>query len=246
MTILKNILAFFLSLKTVFGLFAACMAVCLIGSLTLPANLAFFSGIDDTPLFRWLSDAGDPKLIWWIHGLISLMALLALSTIICTIDALLNIKSGKNLIFRLSPQVMHLGVLFVMLGHLLTAATGTREDILIRKTETKDIGSNTLVCLEDLKVKEDESGYYSDWEATLRLIMDGDTVKSDVLKPVQPVYHGKLGLYFKSISMAGEPSALIRVCRDPGAAWTLLGGVLVSIGGVGFIYSRIGTRREVD
>ena len=26
----------------------------------LPANLAFFSGIDDTPLFLWLQEASDP------------------------------------------------------------------------------------------------------------------------------------------------------------------------------------------
>lgn len=229
---------FLLSLKTAFGLFLAGTVICLIGSLMLPANLAFFSGIDDTPLFQWLRGAGDLKKTWWIYVLMVQMGVLALSTVLCTADALLKRATWRHLFLKLSPQVMHAGVLFVMLGHLLTASMGIKTDVSIAPGEKKALSDGVVVFLENLDVKTDEKGYYSDWMARLWLLKDGQRVKEALLRPAHPLYFGKLGLYFKTIKMGEEPSALIRVCLDPGALWALLGGVLVLTGGLGFMYAR--------
>lgn len=234
---MRAIINFFLSLKTAFWFFAIFVVLNLIGSLMLPKNLVFFSGIDDMPLFRWLSDSKNIGLTWWIYALIFMLALLAVSTIFCTADALLKRMSKKNIILKLSPQIMHIGVLLIMLGHLLTASIGFKTDVVIKKGEKKTVAENAGFYLEDIKVSKDENGYDTDWEAKLIWFKDRET-EEKVLRPVHPLYFGQIGLYFKSVTTEPEQSALIRVSKDPGALWALIGGVLLSIGGIGFIYGR--------
>jgi hypothetical protein len=235
---IKAITQFFLSLKTVFGFYFIFIVIVLIGSLMLPTNLAFFSGIDDEPLFRWLADNVNLKITWWIYALIFMLALFAVSTIFCTVEALLKRMSWINFILKISPQIMHIGVLFIMLGHLLTASTGFKTDMVIYKGEEKPVTGDTAISLDDISVKTDEDGYYTDWEAKLKWIEKGKKTQAQVLRPVHPLYFGQFGLYIQSVTLEPETTALIRVCRDPGALWALIGGLLLSVGGLGFIYGR--------
>jgi hypothetical protein len=237
---MKAIWELLISLKTVFGLFALSIVICFIGSVMLPSHLAFFSGIDDTPLFRWLSEAGDKGLTWWIYALIVSIAGLAVSTVACTVDALIK-STGRTLLFRLSPQIMHAGVLFVMLAHLLTAGWGLREDVDIEKGERASMGRGVEVVLKDVGSGLDEEGYYTSWEAELEFYIDGKAIGADTLRPVEPVYAGGLGLFFKTFKEGGKgrpPAVVIRVVDDPGALWALLGGFLVTLGGVCFVWTR--------
>ncbi|MDP2168498.1 MAG: cytochrome c biogenesis protein ResB [Thermodesulfovibrionales bacterium] len=237
----KAIARFFLSLKTAFGLFLAFIVLTFAGSIALPGNLAFFSGIDETPLFKWLSASGNLGLTWWIYLMIILLAVLAVSTVFCTVESLMGKMDRRNVILRLSPQVMHIGVLLIMLGHLLTASSGFKTDVLVKKGQGMEVGEGAAVYLEDVRVFTDENGSDTDWEAVLTWVDDADGAEGRSLRPVHPLYLGKFGLYLKSVSMGPEPSALIRVCRDPGALWALIGGALLVAGGLGFIYSRFGS-----
>lgn len=235
---MKAILNFLLSLKTAFGLFVIGVAIFLVGSLMLPNNLAFFSGIDDSPLFAWLSEAGEIGLTWWIFALIGTMAIMGISTALCTAEALLKGVRWDNLMLKLSPQVMHIGVLLIMLGHLLTAWHGQRWDLLLQEGGSGIIEADTSVLLQDVRTRKDEAGYETRWEAELYFLMDGKKVDQKVLRPARPVYFGDTGFYIRSVKSGDDPSALIRVCRDPGALWALIGGVLVSIGGLGFMQAK--------
>lgn len=244
---MKPIINFFLSIKTAYGFFLFFTTVCLYGSLSLPNNLAFFSGIDDTPLFRWLAGAGAIGTTWWIWVFIAALGLFALNTVACTVDALLRL-GRQNFIMRLSPQVMHIGVLFVMLGHLLTASAGVKLDIDLRAGEAKPVAGNLSILLEDVTVREDANGYAVDWEAKLRLLENGTRSEELSLRPAHPLYRAGYGLYSKSVVKdARESSALVRVSRDPGALWAFLGGALLSLGGAGFVYARFrGASESVD
>lgn len=235
---MKSVLNFLLSLKTLTVLFLVFIVVLAVGSLMLPANLAFFSGIDDTPLFKWLSDAGNLRATWWIYGMILMLVFLAISTILCTAEALIKKISWRNFTLKLTPQVIHSGVLFVMLGHLLTASMGFKADVLIKKGEQKALSENISVYLEDVNVQTDVNGYTTGWEVRLWLFKDGNKIKEDVLMPVNPVYFGQFGLYSRSVEAGPDVSALIRVCRDPGALFSLIGGLLLFAGGLGFISVR--------
>jgi hypothetical protein len=229
---------FFLSIKTAFALFLIAIVIVFIGSLTLPYHLAFFSGIDETPLFRWLADAGKLHLTWWIYALICILAFTAVSTIFCTVEALVKKTTRKNFILKLSPQIMHIGVLFIMLGHLLTASIGLKTDLLIKKAAQKRVADTIGISVEDVKVETDEQGYYTAWEATVVWSEEGLKEKKKTLRPVHPVYFGEFGLFIKSVTIEPEASALIRVIRDPGAVWALLGGILLALGGAGFMFGK--------
>jgi len=236
---MRAVYRFLISLNTLFVVFTICAVLALVGSLTLPANLAFFSGIDDTPLFKWLSDAGNLKATWWIFVFIVVLALLATSMALCIVEDLRTGVSRKNILQKLSPQLIHLGTLFVLLGYLLTSAYGLRADVLIGKGETGAIGTNASLHLVDLNARTDENGYFTDWKAVLRFVKDGVESDTMVLRPVHPVRVGGYELFFKSIDMGDEQAALIRVCRDPGAGWALLGGALLLLGSLGLAYIRL-------
>jgi len=236
---MKALIQFLLSLKTAFWLFTIFIVIMFVGSLSLPGNLAFFSGIDETPLFKWLKAAGSPGTTWWIYALIIMLALLAVSTVFCTFEAVLKRIAKRQLFLKLSPQVMHMGVLFIMLGHLLTASLGIKTDVLIKRGEEKAVTGGSIT-LQDVKVWKDQNGYDQDWEAKL-LWSDGKAAQEADLRPARPRYVGAYGLYIKAVSTEPDVTALVRVCRDPGALWALLGGLLLSAGGMGFIYGRFGT-----
>jgi len=237
---MKLLMQFLLSLKTAFWLFTAFILILFVGSLSLPGNLAFFSGIDETPLFPWLFAAGTISIIWWIYVMIAMLALLAVSTLFCTAEALL-IRSGRQaFLLKLSPQVMHIGVLFIMLGHLLTASMGFKMDVLLKQGEVKVVTGNKTLLLQDVAVRKDRQRYDADWEAML-VWDDGGRTQAASLKPVHPRYVGQFGLYSKSVSIGPKKTALVRVCRDPGALWALLGGLLLSAGGTGFLYGKYAT-----
>lgn len=237
---MRAIYRFLVSLNTLLVVMCVFILLAFAGSVTLPANLAFFSGIDDTPLFQWLEKSENIKATWWIFGLVAVLAIMTSSMLFCIADDLLNGLSKKNMIKKLSPQLIHVGTLFVLLGYLLTSAYGLRTDVLIKKGSEETISpSSASLYLEDLNVETDEKGYFTDWKASIRYVDSSNTSEVKVLKPAQPLYQEGYGIFIKSISMGEEPAALIRVCRDPGTGWALLGGALLLTGSLGVVYSRL-------
>ena len=170
------------------------------------------------------------------------MPLLALSTVACTIDALSG-KTVRGLLHKLSPQVMHLGVLLVMLAHLLTAIFGMREDVQVAKGARGDIAPGLQVLVSEVSAEVNEAGTSTQWLAEIELFKEGMVIARRALEPSRPVFVDGLGLFFGTFNEGDEgraPSVTIRVTRDPGAKWALAGGILVVLGGIGFIYSRRG------
>lgn len=93
---------------------------------------------------------------------------------------------------------------------------GFKMDILLKQGEVKMVTSNKSLLLQDVAVSKARQGYDADWEAML-VWDDGERAQITSLKPVHPRYFGQYGLYSKSVSIAPEKTALVRVCCDPGA-----------------------------
>jgi cytochrome c biogenesis factor len=242
---MRKLYSLLISLWTLEGTLALTIAVCLAGSLMLPSHLAFFSGIDETPLFEWLREAGEPGNTWWIYAMVFCFGLLGVTTALCTLDSLLKLKGRRDILARLFPQLMHIGILLVMLGHLLTAWQGDRFDLLLEEGQSAELGGGyTLGVLQvGLGPDVEKEGYYDDWQARLLFTGDSGNKQERLLKPVSPVNIGGNSLFFRSITLPmkdsdEKPSALIRVVRDPGVAWALSGAVLLVIGGIGFLSTR--------
>ncbi len=237
---MRGIRRFFLSLNTTVSVFLVFIVLAFSGSLSLVHNLAFFSGVDDVPLFRWLVASGDPGRTWWIYAMIVTLGVLAVNTIFCTVEGVLKRFDGNRLMLKLSPQIMHIGVLFIMLGHLLTASVGFKTDLNIAKGEQKQVTGDIAVSVEDIKVRTDPNGYSTSWEAKVAWLEKGQKKYEGSIRPVHPLYFGQFGLYTKAVTTEPQSAVLIRVCRDPGALWALAGGIIFSLGGIGFIYGRFG------
>ncbi|MBI5102535.1 MAG: hypothetical protein HZB33_11970 [Nitrospirae bacterium] len=236
---MKKITAFLLSLNTVFGIFLFFMFLLIFGSLSLAGNLALFSGVDETPLFKWLSESGTIRVTWWIYLMVLALALLALSTIFCTAEALLRKARRGALLAMIPPQVMHAGVLFIMLGHLLTASTGYRKDVTLEQGETTSITPELFATLDSIEITTDKNGYDTDWTAKVRFSGMQEAFSMRLLKPVEPAIINGLGIYLRTVSSGTGQSVLIRVCRDPGAPWALAGGLILSAGGFLLLWSRL-------
>lgn len=236
---MRVVIRFFLSLRTAIVFFTAFMAIAVAGSSSLVKNLAFFSGIDDTPLFQWLMESDAFRAAWWIYAMIFVISLLAVNTVFCTADALLKKAGLKKLLLKLSPEIIHIGVLLIMLGHLLTASMGFKADMVINKGESRAVAGSAAIIVNDVRLKTDAEGYAQDWEADLQWSDAGGQSVPQILRPVHPLYFGQFGVYIKAVTLEPEPSVQVRVCRDLGAPWALAGGIVLSLGCVTLLMLRL-------
>ncbi|RME65346.1 MAG: hypothetical protein D6778_06505 [Nitrospirae bacterium] len=227
---MKRILDILLSVKTAFYLFWVFVIIAFVGSVELPGHLSFYSGIDEEPLFRWLSENQVLVRTWWIYGLIIALALIAINTIFCTTEALLKRVKGRNLITKLMPQLMHIGVLFVMLGHLVTASYSFRTEVDIKKGDFLSLPDGTKVQVLSVKEILDEEGFPVDWIVTLKT--PSGPLQAGPLRPV------KVGAYTILAQAAEEDTAVLRAVQDPGAVWALVGGIIICSATLVFVISR--------
>ena len=129
------------------------MGLFLIGSFYIPQNLAVFSGINDMPLLKWLSMNNDSlDKLFWIYILTGLMILLWISSLICSLDAIIKRTAWKGLIRVLSPQVLHLSIIFVLLGHGISAMTGYKQDVPMKISDTHSIIKSGLAEFKHVRV----------------------------------------------------------------------------------------------
>ncbi len=236
---MKKFYDILLSVKTAFWLMVAFSVIAIIGSVIHPRNLSFFSGIDSTPLFKWLIHSDHLEITWWIYGMILVLALLGINTLVCTVDALIRKVRLKNLMLKLSPQLIHIGVMMIMIGHLLTASLGLKMDLFLEKGKTARITGNRIVGLNDVEVVMNEDGYVVDWTTYIWLKTNGKRYNL-ILKPSRPVYRAGLGFFVQAATRDEEEiSSLVRITADPGAPWAFIGGAIVVVGGLMFLLARL-------
>jgi len=82
--------------------------------------------INDLPLFRWLRETPF-VLSWWLWVAIALLALLALNTVLCSIESVRMKYRRTGFLILIAPQVMHAGFLLIVLAHLFSAWGGYKQ-----------------------------------------------------------------------------------------------------------------------
>ena len=102
----------------------------LCGVMLLLAAGSFLQGegssINEVALLDWLL-AVPARESWWLWGAIALLAVLALNTLLCSIDSLRMKWQKGSFLVRIVPQLMHLGFLFIMIAHLQSAYGGFKQ-----------------------------------------------------------------------------------------------------------------------
>jgi cytochrome c biogenesis protein ResB len=228
MNILKTIPKIFLSVRTSIWLILALLGLLFYGAVLMPLKEEFLM-LHATPLFQWLLEH-PPAITWWLWGAIGVASLLAINTILCSIESLLKRRSARHWLLFISPQIIHTGFLFMLLAHLLSSFGGFKGTTFVFSGTMLQLPNGQEVVFDDITIDRDESGYISSWSAHIRYFKNGRHLTSDVILPNDPSFHEGLGIYIKTVQMRPFPSALIEVSREPGAIWALVGGVFFLVG----------------
>lgn len=211
------------------------MLVFLAGSIYIPQNLDIFSEINDFPLFHWLYDNSDfLGKTYWLYLQIILMAALCLNMVVCTIDGLIGKLSLKNLIQKLSPHILHTGVLLVLFGHLVSGGFGYKKDVPLHTGEEVSI-EDLRIHLERVNLVAIKGENQKRWRVELN-IKTGDEVVNSVIEPASPLFLKGVGIFAKSAEENGR--VLLGIIRDPGVKWEIAGALVFLIGSIGLFWSR--------
>jgi len=240
----RRALDFFISLKTAVWLMLAVLAVLFAGSAIMPSRPDIYGDMNDILLFDWLREtAGKPMNFWFVAAL-GLLAVLAVNTIVCSLDSLIKKLNRREFLLRISPQLMHIGFLFILLGHLLGAGWGFKTGGALNEGRSGILPDGKAVVLRSLDMQFYPSGMPRDWSANVDIYENNSRVASGTLGANRPLFVDGIGIYLKSLTQTNDgPAAVIHVARDPGALWALAGAIVFTVGN--FIFLWLKTRSGV-
>ena len=242
MKLLKNITDFFFSLKTTLWSLFLLVAMFLAGAFIMPVREEFQT-IHSAPFFQWL--AGQPlSVTWWLWCSLGILLILTVNTLFCSIESIVKKRKGTNLLLLVSPQVIHIGFLFILFAHLLSATGGLSAVVAANEGTMFGISAdNDFLRIRDINIFASPDGYISDWEVNIEYLSDKGVVLTDKIKPNQPSLQMGLNVNVKDITAQPYKAVLLQISKDPGASWALAGGILFTIGIVTLIIFRMKTER---
>lgn len=225
---------FFLSLKTTVWTLLALVCVFFAGSYLMPAYRDVHALMNDRLLFDWVFEvaAGNIVATWWFFISLAGLILLTINTLVCSLQAVRSRWTREDFLLRVSPQVVHIGFLFILLAHLLGAGWGYRLSGALPEGASARVPDDRVLRLLSMSVETDDRGATAGWSAAVQLFENNRVVAEGTLGPNRPLFYGGMGIYLKSFGFEPVPHAFLLVNRDPGAIWALVGSVLFMLGTV--------------
>ncbi len=151
------------SVRLTFVLMSA-MCVCSgWGYFLIRDHVNLFKPLQDISLISWARTWGAAHLThtWWFFALMTMLALLAVNTFVCTTDRTIAIwRSRKKFTgayafsMRLSPHIMHYALIIILLGYLSSYlfASTVSTVILLPGRETSIENTKITIMLKDMKL----------------------------------------------------------------------------------------------
>jgi hypothetical protein len=236
-SILIKILKFFLSLRTAIWSLMALLCLLFYGSVLMAVREEFQS-LHTVPLFQWMTD-NSPGITWWLWAAIGVISLLTVNTLLCSIDSVVKKKSARQWMLVISPQVIHIGFLFILLAHLLSGYSSLRGTAVVYENAGLRLPNGNDVLFRKIEVDTDTMGYMQDWSADVEYFRAGRSLRSDRIRPNSPSFQDGLGIYIKTVQLQPYPVAMIEVSKEPGAVWALIGGILFMLGMITLLLLKI-------
>lgn len=234
----EYLIKFFVSLKTTVWLLCGLIALLLAGAFIMPGSPEFQT-IHSMPMIEWLQEQA-PGLTWWLWGTIGLLVLLTLNTLFCSIESIIKKRNLTQWLLIISPQIIHAGFLFILLGHLFSSTGGYKEFSAATEGSRIDLKNNTAVGIKAINISMDSFGYINDWVVDVEYLPDK---KTDRLMPNKPSIRDGVGIYVKDLRVFPEKAVLIEISREPGAIWALAGGILFMAGTIMLVILRMKRER---
>jgi len=242
MPTLEKILSVFISLRTALWLLIALICLLLYGSVVMPAHEEFLA-LHTVALFAWMQEM-PVSITWWLWASLGVLSLLTANTIVCSIESVVRKRAVRQWLLIISPQVMHIGFLFILLAHLLSSYGSFKGITYAYKDTMLQLPNNLDVRFNQVHAVVDASGYVTDWSADIEYFRDGVSLTTDRILPNSPSFKDGIGMYIKTVKAYPFPVAMIEVSREPGAFWALAGGVLFMAGMAALLALKI-SREEV-
>lgn len=193
--------------------------------------------LNDLPLFYWLQEA-PLTVSWWLWVTIGLLALLAVNTVLCSMESLGKKWERGNFLVRIAPQVMHLGFLLIMVAHLVSARGSFKQVMEVGEGSTIGFPDGGVVLVERLDAAMGPMGMPTGYSARVRTLAGG--MAAGTVSPNHPFFHRGFGIYLKEVGFMPAPVALVEIHREPGAGWALAGALLFTVGNVALLAVRRG------
>ena len=185
------------------------------------------SSINEVALLDWLIKVPLSE-SWWLWAAIALLAVLALNTLLCSIDSLRMKWQKGSFIVRIVPQLMHVGFLFIMIAHLQSAYGGFKQSLQVKPGSAITFPDGSGIVFTDFAATYSKMGMPTAYSATLECRNAGKVV-SAVISPNHPYFHLGHGIYVKDIAPPPMKAALIEVHKEPGAFMALTGGAIFTV-----------------
>jgi len=225
------------------------LAIWLVSGVMLFLGIGSFvaregSAINDVSLFVWLTQA-PPAETWWLWITVGILALLALNTVLCSIESLRAKWQRGSFLVRIAPQVMHLGFLFIMLAHLFSAYGGFKEGGPLPEGGSFSFPDGSRVMLARLDVKIGQMGMPVDFSGSLRHSTPSGEIQG-TFSPNHPYFYKGFGVYLKHVEPFPRKTAMVEIHREPGAGLALVGALFFTAANIMLIWLRRGKRQIAD
>ncbi|MFN3739500.1 MAG: cytochrome C biogenesis protein ResB [Thermodesulfovibrionales bacterium] len=217
------------SLNTGIVLLLILLLLLIAGAFIMPSDQAF-GLLYVMPLFYWLKEVPF-QISWWLILSITVIAMLAVNTLLCSADSIIKKYKKTNFLLIIAPQIMHLGVLFIFLGHLLSSYGGYRELFNVREGTWLRLTDGSIVEIKEIIIRHDNAGYITDTGMEVIHHSSSQDLRYTVI-PNKPFIHKGTGLYLKTASPYPVKQAIVEISREPGAIPALLGGIFFATGNI--------------
>ncbi|MBT0664091.1 cytochrome C biogenesis protein ResB [Geobacter pelophilus] len=198
------------------------------------------SAINDVPLFIWLTQA-PPAETWWLWITVAILAVLALNTVLCSIESLRAKWQRGSFLIRIAPQLMHLGFLLIMLAHLSSAYGGFKDGGPLPEGGAFSFPDGSRLDLVKLDVQIGPMGMPLDFSGVLRHSTPSGVIKG-TFSPNHPYFYKGFGVYLKNVEPSPVRTALVEIHREPGAPLALAGALFFTVANLMLIWLRRGKR----
>jgi len=227
-TLLKRFTGFFFSLRTTMWLLGVLIIMFLAGAFIMPARKEFET-IHSAPMLEWLKIQPVP-VTWWLWGAIGILALLAVNTLFCSFESIIKKRKVTQWLLLISPQVIHIGFLFMLLAHLLSAAGSYQNFTVATEGNIFRMSDDTVLKIKDIHIQVDHDGYINDWKVGIEYFRKGKGSSAETIAPNHPSLLMGLNINVKDLQAYPYKAVLLQISREPGAVWALAGSILFMVG----------------
>lgn len=182
------------------------------GSVISIKNPAVFQALDQAILFPWLLSIGKASLniSLWILILVFLIAIFAINAIVCTLDRLYSVLKDKKPWQTLLPQIVHIGFLIALLGHLIGSIYGFRSPANIvfqGQTIRVPYQQGLLLRFDDIEIKTSRKAGLEDLKTKVTLLKHGEEILKQDIQINGPLIYK--GIAFYHVDQGESPAGLI-------------------------------------